>query len=244
MSLQTQAVARWRPSHPRRLVAWSVGGDTGWAAAALLGMWAGYLGTARTESPWPLYLAVLIVGTALPAYVVFHRLRGTWADLGVTRHRLWPSLILAVLLGGASLPKAIQLAQEQGADPIAHLVGNVFVFWEPFFFFGWLFLRFEKAFGALAAPALVAISFAVMHVGAVPLAQAAAFGGAGLLFAIIFALTRNLAILWPLAYPVTSAIGTLQADLAFGWDVSIAGAALLAAQLVTLYAVARAAATR
>lgn len=117
-----------------------------------------------------------------------------------------------------------------GTDLLAHGLANLVVMWEPLFVFGFLFLRWERAFGFVIAPVLCGVGFFLQHLGAVPVDVAAGFGVFGLVFGVVFAVTRNLLILWPLFYPIASAIGTAQSGYAFGWTEVWSGAALLVAQ--------------
>ena len=69
------------------------------------------------------------------------------------------------------------------------------------FFFGWVQMRFEKAFGAIPAILIAASLFSLHHIGYagysayIPQIWAHFFGG--MLLAIIFRITRNILILWP-----------------------------------------------
>lgn len=76
--------------------------------------------------------------------------------------------------------------------------------------------------------------FALQHVGSVPFEAALGFGIFAVLCGIAFAIVRNLAILWPLFYPVASGIGTLQAGFVMGWSDVVSGVVLLAAQVATV----------
>lgn len=218
---------------PRRWFGGTPGPDTPLAALSVLAFWGVYWAGTQVN-PLLLYAGVLAVGTLLPAWAVFALLRGSWSDLGITRHRLVLSLAVAAVFGAGSAFQVFQLAAQAGVDPWSHIVANVLVFWEPFFVFGWLYLAWERAFGIVPAVALTSVGFALQHVGSVGWELVASFGAFGALFAIIFAVTRNLLILWPLAYGVSSGIGTLQSGLHFGWDVVVPSAALLLGQFVIL----------
>ncbi len=221
------------PPSGRRAFAWNPGPDTVWALIALLAFWGCYYLGTRPGTSLVLSAGVLVVATALPAWVVFGLLRQGWDGLGITRRRLIASLIVSALLGGGSVMGLLQQLRP-GTDLTAHLLANVLVLWEPLFVFGFLFLRWEKAFGFVAAPLLCAIGFFFQHVGAVPLEVAASFGAFGLFFGLVFAFTRNLFILWPFFYGVASAIGTAQSGYSFGWSDVWEGVLLLAAQAVVL----------
>ena len=216
----------------RRAVTWRPGWDTAVAAVTLLVFWGCYW-AGTTLSEWFLAVGVVIVGTLIPAIVVFRRGEG-WAGLGV-RRRFWVvALIVSAVLGIGSVPYLLQLTQVHGTAATPHLLANLLVLWEPLFVFGWLFGRWERAFGWLPAIVLTAAGFALQHVGSVPLTAALGFGGFAIVYAVAFAAVRNLLILWPLFYPVGSAIGTLQAGHPMGWPDVLWGAGLIAVQALTL----------
>ena len=222
----------------RRLLAWDPGTDTLIALGTLLGFWACYW-AGTTLHPAFLYTGILVLGTAVPAWSVLRRRREGLPGLGLTRHRLRLALILSAVLGAGSVYKVVALAHEQDVALLPHLLGNLVVLWEPLFVFGWLYLRWERAFGVLPAIVLVGAGFALQHVGSVPLGAAIFFGMFALVFAVLFALVRNLLVLRPLFYPVASGIGTLQAGFQMGWDDVLIGAAAMLAQVLILVAVAR-----
>lgn len=223
----------------RRMVAWDPGVDTLIALATLVGFWGSYW-AGTTIHPAFLYAGILLLGTLVPALTVLHRRREGLEGLGITRRHLVLSLVLSAVLGAGSAYQLFVLAAEQGVPVLPHLLGNLVVLWEPLFVFGWLFLRWERAFGWLPAILLVGAGFALQHVGSVPLPAALAFGAFALAFALVFALVRNLLVLWPLFYPVASGIGTLQSGFAMGWGEVMIGAMLLLVQLAIIALVWRA----
>lgn len=220
------------------MVAWDPGADTLIALLTLLGFWASYWAGA-TIHPVFLYAGILLLGTLVPALTVLRRRGEGLEGLGITRRFLLLSLIVSAVLGAGSAFHLVTVAGQQGVPVLPHLLGNLMVLWEPLFVFGWLFLRWERAFGWLPAIGLVGAGFALQHVGSVPLAAALSFGAFALAFAVVFALVRNLLILWPLFYPVASGIGTLQSGIAMGWDDVVIGMALLVVQLAILALVRR-----
>jgi CAAX prenyl protease-like protein len=112
-------------------------------------------------------------------------------------------------------------------DLAPHLPVNALAPWEPFFVFGWLQLRFERAFGVLPGVFLAALCFGAYHLGTFPPPAVLSLVGFGLLYAALFrAIGSNLLVLWPLVWPVGSGIGTPQGGFAFGWA-SVPGAVVL-----------------
>ena len=185
-----------------------------------------------------LWCGILVFGTFIPLWTVLHRRGESLERLGITRKFLVTSLIVSFVLGAGSAFQLITLANASNANIASHLVANFLVLWEPFFVFGWLYLRWERAFGWLPAIALTGLGFTIQHLGSVPLAAAAGFGVFAIMFAVVFALVRNLVVLWPLFYPVASGIGTLQAGFVMGWDDAGISAILLVLQLLIFWWVA------
>lgn len=221
-----------------KIFAWAPSTDTLIACGTLLVFWGCYW-AGSTWNSWFLFFGILLVGTFIPALTVFRWRKEGWAGLGITRKLLLPALIVAAVLGAGSLYQLITVAAAQQVELLPHLLANLLVLWEPLFVFGWLYLRWERAFGWLPAIVLTGLGFALQHVGSVPLSMALGFGMFAVVFAIAFAFVKNLAILWPLFYPIASSIGTAQAGIVMGWDEVLSGVLLLAAQVIILVFVAR-----
>ncbi|MDO5739073.1 MAG: hypothetical protein Q4P07_02885 [Ornithinimicrobium sp.] len=225
------------------MIAWAPGTDTLIAVGTLLGFWGCYWAGAAINE-WFLLVGVVVLGTAIPALTVLRQRGEGLRGLGIRRRFLFLSLVISAVLGAGSAYQLIYLAAEQGVPVVPHLMANLVVLWEPFFVFGWLFLRWERAFGWLPAILLSGIGFALQHVGSVPLEVALGFGMFAVLFGILFALVRNLAILWPLFYPVASGIGTLQAGFVMGWSDVVLGLVLLVVQVAVLAVLSKSARPR
>ncbi|MGH3654896.1 hypothetical protein [Glutamicibacter sp.] len=222
----------------RSAFAWQPESDTLIALATLLAFSLCYYAGTTINSLF-LWLGILVFGTLIPLWTVLHRRRETIAGVGITRKFLLASLVISLVLGAGSAYQLVTLANASGADIASHLAANFLVLWEPFFVFGWLYLRWERAFGWLPAIALTGLGFMVQHLGSVPAAAAAGFGVFAIMFAIAFALVRNLAVLWPLFYPVASGIGTLQAGFAMGWSDAGISAIVLVLQLMIFWWLAK-----
>lgn len=221
----------------RRVVAWDPGSDTLIALVTLLLFWGCYWAGTNIDG-WFLTAGIVVVGTIIPVWTVLHLRREGLEGLGFRRRFLVLSLIISAVAGIGSAYQLIAEAEAAQVEMLPHLLGNLVVFWEPFFVFGWLFLRWERAFGWLPAIVLTGAGFALQHVGSVPIEAAVFFGIMAVAFSIPFVFVRNLAILWPLFYPVASGIGTLQAGIAMGWDAVVTGTVLLVVQAVILVTIA------
>ena len=102
------------------------------------------------------------------------------------------------------------------------------------FVYGWLQLRFERAFGFVVAPFLAGAAFAAYHIGSFPLEGLIALFLSGIFYGILFTITKNLLVLIPLTWAIGSTIGTIEGGFTFGWDTVGIYAALLVLQLFLL----------
>lgn len=127
------------------------------------------------------------------------------SDLGITTR--WLALSLAVQMVLAALQYMGTLAQVQRPSleqlvPLAAMALAI-GFFEALFWRGWVLLRLEEAFGILPAILLSSLMYAVYHVGyGMPLDEMVFLFFIGILFAVIFRLTKNVFILWPVFQPM------------------------------------------
>ena len=76
-------------------------------------------------------------------------------------------------------------------------------FFEAIFWRGWVQLRLEGAFGILPGIVLGSVLYAAYHIGyGMPLSEMVFLFFVGMLFAIVFRLTKNIFVLWPLFQPL------------------------------------------
>jgi hypothetical protein len=75
-------------------------------------------------------------------------------------------------------------------------------FFEAVFWRGWLQLRLEEAFGILPAILIASALYAVYHIGyGMPASEMVFLFFIGLMFAVVFRITKSVLILWPLFQP-------------------------------------------
>jgi membrane protease YdiL (CAAX protease family) len=151
----------------------------------------------------PVTLAGL--GVALPVlYTLLVRQRSL-ADVGLTARHLLPSLVLGLLLGWDTYSNTLatlDVAWTRETLPLVVMALAVGLF-EAIFFRGWLQLRFEEAFGVVPGVVLGALCYSLYHVGyGMNWDEMLFLFGLGLVFAAVFRLTRNVAVLWPFYTPI------------------------------------------
>jgi membrane protease YdiL (CAAX protease family) len=76
-------------------------------------------------------------------------------------------------------------------------------FFEAFFWRGWVLLRLEEAFGIIPAILLGSMLYAAYHIGyAMPVTEMVFLFFVGVMYAIVFRLTKNIFIIWPIFQPM------------------------------------------
>jgi len=161
-------------------------------------------------------LTNLILNVMLPVWWISYYRRQPLSELGITTHHWISSLIIGTLLAIFTALGFWQMAD--GVDWVPHLLFNAVCFWEPFFVYGWLQLRFDRAFGILPGIILTGLSFTAYHIGTYSSSGLLVLFISGLFYAVVFRITSNLMIIWPLAFCFGSAIGTLMGGMQFTWE--------------------------
>ena len=227
---------RWRPR-----------GDTAVALLTVVLMVGLYYANTRAQGPvFSLVVFVILTNGVLnvlfPAYYVLVVRREGLNQLGITRRWWWLALLLSVVVSVLFWPQLQQVAAQQpNIDLLLPLLlANGLILWEPFFVYGWLQLRFERAFGVIPGIALAAVCFGAYHIGTFPLSGVVTLFGLGVFFGVLFrAAGGNLLALWPLTWAVTSSIGVLEGGFGFGWSDVATYALLLVVQVVLIALVVR-----
>lgn len=161
-------------------------------------------------------------------YLVWHRKRPL-SELGISKKYWLVSLLVGFAL--AAFMSVRIFSTYTGAELLPHLLVNACMFWEPFFVYGWLLLCFDRAFGIIPGILFSAIAFGSYHLGTYPPGQVVMLIMMGIFFGLIFRTTRNLLILWPFAWTISSGIGTALGGMIFGWDSLLTSAVYLVVSL-------------
>ncbi|MDD5368794.1 MAG: CPBP family intramembrane metalloprotease [Anaerolineaceae bacterium] len=153
----------------------------------------------------PITLAGL--GVACPVLATTVLRKRPLSDLGITGKNLPASLILGLLLGLDTYTHTVARTEVKvnlALAPIITMVLAVGLF-ESVFFRGWLQMRLEEAFGILPSIVLGALLYTAYHIGyGMTWLESAPLFTFGLVFAVVYRVTRNVFVLWPLYTPVGS----------------------------------------
>jgi hypothetical protein len=174
----------------------------------------------------------LVLGVMGPvAYQVWIR-KADLRSLGIGLHRLSATLGLGVVLAGTQFAMTLWGYDLPAAvDWVPLLVMSLVVgLFEAIFFRGFIQNRLEASFGTGPAIAGAALLYSLYHVGyGMGVEEMWFLFGLGVVYAVIFRLTTNILVLWPLLTPLGAFFNNLEAgDIELPWA-SIAGFADVAA---------------
>jgi membrane protease YdiL (CAAX protease family) len=164
--------------------------------------------------------AGLVLGVAGPVFYTVRRGRPL-SDLGLSLGNWKPAVALGlaltaiqfvITLAGISLPEPV------GWVPLLVMSLTVGAF-ETVFFRGFVQTRLCAGFGQAPGIAIAAAMYAAYHVGYGMSGAGMLFlFGLGIIYAVAFALTRNVLVLWPLFTPLGSFFNNLNSgDIELPW---------------------------
>lgn len=165
--------------------------------------------------------AGLVLGVAVPVFYTVRRGRPL-SDLGLGLGNWKPAVLLGLVL--TSIQFAITLlgyTLTAPVDWVPLLVMSLTVgAFETVFFRGFVQTRLSSSLGEVPGIAIAAALYAAYHVGYGMSAEGMVFlFGLGVVYAIAFALVRNLLVLWPLLTPLGSFFNSLNSgDIELPWE--------------------------
>jgi uncharacterized protein len=161
-------------------------------------------------------LAAGIFGVGLPLYWTVVIRKQPLSELGITTQRLWLSLGLQVIFAAVQYSGTLAKSGTPGLEVFIPLLALSLAigFFEAVFWRGWVLLRLEAAFGLIPAILLSSILYAAYHIGyAMPLDEMVFLFFIGIMFAVVFRLTKNVFILWPIFQPMGQLVTLIKEGL-------------------------------
>ena len=195
---------RWQPGRDLSavLVSWILVVGTLYTATVIVGteVWGGM-------GYFFLYavLGAGIFGVGIPIYWTVVVRKKPLSEIGITTRWLWLSLVLQIvfsILQYAGTLANSGLPEFEKFVPLLALSLTIGLF-EAVFWRGWVLLRLEESFGMIPAILLGSVLYAAYHIGYdMPLSEMTFLFFIGIMYAIVFRLTKNIFILWPLFQPM------------------------------------------
>ena len=155
-----------------------------------------------------------LFGVGIPLYWMTVVRKRPIAELGLTTRWLVISLVLQLIFAGFQYIGTLAKASLPSVEELLPLVALALAigFFEAVFWRGWILLRLEEAFGIIPAVLVGSGLYAAYHIGyGMPLSEMTFLFFIGIMFAVVFRLTRNVFILWPVFQPMGQLI-TLISD--------------------------------
>jgi len=206
-----------------------------------------------TDAMLGLFLSYAVVGLLLlgvvgpVAYNVWWRSRPL-RSLSVGSHEWRPTVLLGLVF--AAVQFSLTLWRYELPDPVDWipllLMSLTVGMFESIFFRGFIQNRLEASFGPAVGIVSAAILYGLYHFGYGMGAEEIVFlTGLGLAYAVAFATTRNVFVLWPLLTPLGSLFNNLEAgDIELPWASMAGFGQVLIAMGVVLWLAHRHAARR
>jgi membrane protease YdiL (CAAX protease family) len=149
-------------------------------------------------------LTATIFGIGIPVFWLVFVQKRPIKDLGITFNHLFLSLGLQAVFAIIVLPGGFSGLFPLSLETILPLLGLSLSigFFEAVFWRGWVLMRLEEAFGFLPAAIIGSVLYAVYHIGYdMPLSEITFLFFIGLMYAVVFRITRSIFILWPIFQP-------------------------------------------
>ena len=150
-------------------------------------------------------LGATLFGVGLPLYWVVIVQKRPLSDLGITTRGLGVSLILQLAFAAFQFMNTLAKTELPPFENFLPLITLALCigFFEAIFWRGWVLLRLEESFGVIPAIILGSALYAAYHIGyGMPTGEMIFLFFIGIMFAVVFRLTKNIFILYPLFQPM------------------------------------------
>ena len=228
---------RWKPSKDLAVVAvsWLLVVGALYIATVVVGsqVWGGM-------AYFALYAVVgaTLFGIGLPLYwmvIVQHR---SLADLGFTTQWLGLSLVLQLVFAAFQYMGTLAKTQLPPFQEFLPLVALALAigFFEAVFWRGWVLLRLEESFGTIPAILMGSVLYSLYHIGyGMPASEMIFLFFIGVMFAVVFRLTKNIFILWPVFQPMGQLVTLVKDGLKLPFLASLGFFEVLIVMLVLVW---------
>jgi uncharacterized protein len=240
-TMQNVLSVRWKPNKDLIVVAlsWLLVVGSLYTATVIVGstVWGGM-------AYFALYAVVgaLLCGVGLPLYWMVVLQRRPLSDLGFTTRWLGLSLILQLLFAGLQFMGTLATAQLPPFEELLPLIALALCigFFEAFFWRGWVLMRLEESFGTIPAILLGSALYAAYHIGyGMPSSEMIFLFFIGIMFAVVFRLTKNIFILYPIFQPMGQLVTLIKDGLALPLLASVGFIEVLIVMLVLVWLAGR-----
>jgi len=232
---------RWKPGKDLAVVAlsWILVVASLYTATVIVGdkVWGGM-------AYFTLYAVVgaTLFGIGLPLYWMTVVQKRPLSDLGITTRGLGLSIILQLIFSALQFSGTLAKTQMPSFATVLPLVALALCigFFEAIFWRGWVLLRLEESFGMIPAILIGSALYAAYHIGyGMPSSEMFFLFFIGIMFAVVFRLTKNIFILWPLFQPMGQLITLIKDGLTLPVAASLGFIDALALMFVLIWLAAK-----
>jgi membrane protease YdiL (CAAX protease family) len=232
---------RWKPGKDLAIVAlsWLLVVGCLYTATVIVGdkVWGGM-------AYFTLYaiLGATLFGIGLPLYWMVVIQKRPLADLGLTTRGLGLSLVLQLVFAGIQFTSTLAKTGVPSFELFLPLLTLALCigFFEAIFWRGWVLMCLEESFGMIPAIILGSVLYAAYHIGyGMPTSEMVFLFFIGVMFAVVFRLTKNIFILWPFFQPMGQLITLIKDGLTLPVAASLGFIDALALMFVLIWLASR-----
>jgi len=240
-TMQKVFAIHWKPNKDLAVVAlsWLLVVGALYTATIIVGsdVWGGM-------AYFALYAIVgaLLFGVGLPLYWMVIVQRRPLSDLGITTRWLGVSILLQLTFAALQFMGTLAKAQLPPFEEFVPLIALALCigFFEAFFWRGWVLLRLEESFGTIPAIILGSALYAAYHIGyGMPSSEMIFLFFIGIMFAVVFRLTKNIFVLYPIFQPMGQLVTLIKDGLKLPLLASVGFIEVLIVMLVLVWLAGR-----
>jgi membrane protease YdiL (CAAX protease family) len=179
-----------------------------------------------------------LFGVGFPLYWTVVIRKRPLADIGFTTRWLWLSLGLQIVFAALQYSGTFAQSGFPGFERLIPLLALSLAigFFEAVFWRGWVLMRLEASFGVLPAILLGSVLYAAYHIGyGMPLSEMVFLFFIGVMYAVVFRLTKNIFILWPIFQPMGQLVTLIKDGLELPLLASLGFVEVLIGMLVLVW---------
>lgn len=183
-----------------------------------------------------------LFGVGLPLYWMVVIQRRSVAALGITTRWLGLSVLLQLIFAVFQYIGTLARVQLPPFEEFLPLIALALTigFFEAVFWRGWVLLRLEESFGMIPAILLGSALYAAYHIGyGMPASEMFFLFFIGILYAVVFRLTKNAFILWPVLQPMGQLVTLVRDGLSLPLLASLGFFEVLIVMFVLVWLAAR-----
>ncbi len=240
-SIKQVFAIRWKPTRDLAVVAlsWVLVVASLYTATVIVGdkVWGGM-------AYFTLYaiIGATLCGVGLPLYWMTVIQRRPLEDLGLTTRGLGISIVLQLIFAALQFASTLAKTGLPSFEIFLPLLTLALCigFFEAIFWRGWVLLRLEESFGVVPAIVIGSALYAAYHIGyGMPVSEMMFLFFIGIMFAVVFRLTKNIFILWPFFQPMGQLITLLKDGLTLPLAASLGFVEALALMFALVWLAAR-----